>query len=82
MGNTRPRSNDRICEKPKEMKYAVVDMGKNMAAYCSAIQDQLERDGVHYVLYLTDMDNLICIEFVTEDEFLDHFKNTNKNGKA
>jgi hypothetical protein len=64
------------------MKYAVVDMGKSMAAYCNAIQDQLEREGVHYVLYLTDMDNLMCIEFVSEDEFLDHFKNTNKNGKA
>ena len=64
------------------MKYAVVDMGKNMAAYCSALQDQLTRDGVHYVLYLTDQESLLCIEFVSEDEFLDHFKNTNKNGKA
>jgi len=64
------------------MKYAIVDMGKNMAAYCTAIQDQLERDGVNYVLYLTDQEGLLCIEFVSEDEFLDHFKNTNKNGKA
>jgi hypothetical protein len=64
------------------MKYAVLDMGKNMAAYCSALQNQLEREGVHFVLYLTDMDNLMCIEFVSEDEFLDHFKNTNKNAKT
>jgi hypothetical protein len=64
------------------MKYAVVDMGKNMASYCHAVQDQLEREGVHFVLYLTDMDNLMCVEFVSEDEFLDHFKNTNKNGQA
>ena len=64
------------------MKYAIVDIGKNMASYCSVIEAELKKDGIHHVIYLTDQDNLMCVEFITEDEFLDHFKNTKKNGKA
>jgi hypothetical protein len=64
------------------MKYAIVDIGKNMASYCSVIEAELKKNGIHYVIYLTDQDNLMCVEFITEDDFLDHFKNTKKNGKA
>jgi hypothetical protein len=64
------------------MKYAIVDIGKNMTFYCKTIEAELKKDGIHYVIYLTDQDNLMCVEFITEDEFLDHFKNTKRNGKA
>jgi hypothetical protein len=64
------------------MKYAIVDIGKNMASYCKTIEAELKKDGIHYVIYLTDQDNLMCVEFITEDDFLDHFKNTKKNGKT
>jgi hypothetical protein len=64
------------------MKYAIVDIGKNMASYCSVIEAELKKNGIHYVIYLTDQDNLMCVEFITEDDFLDHFKNTNNGRKA
>ena len=56
-------------------------MGRNMASYCKLLENELIKDGIHHIIYLTDVDGLLCIEFVSEDEFLDHFKNTN-NGKA
>jgi hypothetical protein len=63
------------------MKYAIIDMGRNMASYCKLLENELIKDGIHHIIYLTDVDGLLCMEFVSEDEFLDHFKNTN-NGKA
>ena len=64
------------------MKYAVLDFGKDMAATASVLQNYLKSIGVHFIVYLTDTDGLLCLEFISEDEFLDHFKNTNQNGKA
>jgi hypothetical protein len=45
------------------------------------ITDYLEREGFHYIAYLTNADGLLCLEEIDENEFLDHFKKT-KNGKA
>ena len=64
------------------MKYAVLDFGKDMAQTAGVIEKHLKSLGVHFVAYLTDTDGLLCLEFISEDEFLDHFKNTNQNGKA
>ena len=44
------------------------------------ICDYLERQGFHYVVYLTDSDGLLCCEEISEDEFLEHFKH-HKNTK-
>lgn len=63
------------------MGYYLLDMGHNMASLASLVEAELKKDGHHYVIYLTDMEGLMCVEELTEDQFLDHFKNT-KNGKA
>jgi hypothetical protein len=44
------------------------------------ILNQLQSEGAHMIIYLTDADGLLCLEYITEDEFLDHYKKTN-NGK-
>ena len=64
------------------MAFYLIDMGVNLAHLGSVIEAELRKDGHHLVIYLTDMPGLLCIEELTEDEFLDHFKNTKKNGKA
>jgi hypothetical protein len=63
------------------MKYAILDYGKDMVDTAHVILNQLQSEGAHMIIYLTDADGLLCLEYITEDEFLDHYKKTN-NGKA
>jgi hypothetical protein len=51
-----------------------------MTSFAIALDKHL-RDGVdHVILYLTDADGLLCLEEITEDEFLDHYtKKTNQD---
>ena len=58
------------------MAFFLIDMGKNLAHLGSVIEAELRKDGHHLVIYLTDMPTLLCIEEITEDQFLDHFKKT------
>jgi hypothetical protein len=63
-------------------KYYLLDAGKNMINFANALEDELKVNEAHVVFYLTDTDGLMCLEEITEDEFLDHYtKNTNTNGK-
>jgi len=64
------------------MKYFVLDYGKDMIHEGKILTDYLERNDFHHIIYLTNADNLICMEEVDEDEFLNHFKNTKQNVKA
>jgi len=64
------------------MKYFVLDYGKDMIHEGKILTDYLERNDFHHIIYLTNADNLICMEEVDEDEFLNHFKNTKQNGKT
>jgi hypothetical protein len=56
-------------------------MGTNMTQIGHAVEVELKKDGHHLVVYLTDMPHLLCVEELTEDQFLDHYKNTKPNGK-
>lgn len=63
-------------------KYYLLDTGKNMTAFAVALEKNLKSKGDHVILYLTDADGLLCLEQISEDEFLDHFtKKTNKDEK-
>jgi len=64
------------------MRYFVLDYGKDMIHEGKILTDYLERNDFHHIIYLTNADNLICMEEVDEDEFLNHFKNTKQNGKT
>lgn len=64
------------------MAFYMIDMGPNMTHLGHAVEAELKKDGHHLVIYLTDMPNLLCVEELNEDQFLDHFKNTKPNGKA
>ena len=47
-------------------------------------EDELKSEEAHIVFYLTDVDGLMCLEEISEDEFLDHYasnKKTKENGK-
>ena len=65
-------------------KYYLLDTGKQMTAFAIAIEKRLKKNGDHVIFYLTDADGLLCLEEISEDEFLDHYSNkkTNENGKA
>jgi hypothetical protein len=65
-------------------KYYLLDTGSKMTSFAIALDKHLRDGGDHVVLYLTDTDGLLCLEEITEDEFLDHYSNkkTNENGKA
>jgi len=65
-------------------KYYLLDAGKNMVKFAKALEDELKLNEAHVVFYLTDVDGLMCLEEISEDEFLDHYannKNTKQNGK-
>ena len=62
--------------------YYLLDAGKNMTKFAMALEDELKEQKAHVVMYLTDVDGLMCLEEISEDDFLDHYtKNTKENGK-
>jgi hypothetical protein len=63
------------------MAFYLIDMGHRMSTLAKCIEEELRKEDNHVIVYLTDIPNLLCVEELTEDQFLDHFKNTN-NGKA
>jgi hypothetical protein len=59
-------------------KYYLLDTGSKMTSFAIALDKHLRDGGDHVVLYLTDTDGLLCLEEISEDEFLDHYtKKTN-----
>lgn len=57
--------------------YYLLDAGKNMTKFAMALEDELKEQKAHVVMYLTDVDGLMCLEEISEDDFLDHYtKNT------
>ena len=58
-------------------KYYLLDTGKNMTSLAISIEKSLKKNGHHVLFYLTDADGLLCLEEITEDEFLDHYSNNN-----
>ena len=59
-------------------KYYLLDAGKNMINFARALADELKTAEAHVVMYLTDVDGLMCLEEITEDEFLDHYASNKK----
>jgi len=59
-------------------KYYLLDAGKNMIKFAKALEDKLKSEEAHIVFYLTDVDGLMCLEEISEDEFLDHYANNKK----
>lgn len=58
-------------------KYYLLDTGKNMTSFAISIEKSLKKNGHHVLFYLTDADGLLCLEEISEDEFLDHYTNNN-----
>ena len=59
------------------MRYYIIDTGEDMVHVAKHVENQMKEEGFHYLLYLTDNPTFLGVEEVTEDVFLDHFKNTN-----
>lgn len=59
-------------------KYYLLDAGKNMINFARALEDKLKTAEAHVVMYLTDVDGLMCLEEISEDEFLDHYTSYKK----
>ena len=58
-------------------RFFIIDSGEKMLSISERIEDELKKQGFHYVAYLTSQDHYLAVEEVTEDEFLNHFKKTN-----
>jgi hypothetical protein len=56
------------------MRFFLLDYGRDLIEYAHVISERLRKDGHHLIEYFTDADGLMCLEELTEDEFLDHFK--------
>ena len=59
------------------MRYYIIDTGEDMVEFAKSIETELKKHESHYNLYQTDNPTFLGVEEVTEDVFLDHFKNTN-----
>lgn len=55
--------------------YYLLDAGKNMTKFAMALEDELKEQKAHVVMYLTNVDGLMCLEEISEDDFLDHYSN-------
>lgn len=55
-------------------KFFILDAGVEMEHFSTPISEQLRKDGNHVIYYLTDQPQLLCLEEVDEDTFLDHYK--------
>jgi len=52
-----------------------------MTRFAMALESELKAHESHVVMYLTDVDGLMCLEEISEDEFLDHYSNKKTNKK-
>ena len=63
-----------------ENKYYLIDYGKQVKEYAEIIKRTLENKQYHIIYLETDADNFLGVEELTEDEFLNFFKQaTNAN---
>jgi len=63
-----------------ENKYFIIDYGKDVKEYAEIIRRTLEKKQCHIIYLETDADNFLGVEELTEDEFLNFFKQaTNAN---
>lgn len=60
------------------MKYYIIYCGENMKSYASLLEQVLITEDVHYLLSLTDLPDFLGFAEVTEDRFLDHYKQSSK----
>lgn len=57
-----------------ENRFFIIDSGEKMLSISETIENEMKRQGFHYICYLTSQDHYLAVEEVTEDEFLNHFK--------
>ena len=55
-------------------RFFIIDMGNDMVWLTTKIEEQMKENKFHYLLFLTDMPSLLCVEEVNEDTFLDFVK--------
>jgi hypothetical protein len=65
-----------------ENRFFIIDSGEKMLSISKRIEDELKKQGFHYVAYLTSQDHYLAVEEVTEDEFLNHFKKYKENANT
>ena len=46
----------------EDLRFFLIDTGVDVQNYCQYVCDKLQKDGHHYLLYLSDQPNLFCIE--------------------
>ena len=63
------------------MRYYILDYGKDLIEYAKSLSERIRKDGHHLIEYLTDADGLLCLEEISEDDFLDHFKKVEQHYK-
>ena len=56
-------------------EFYIVDYHKNMLESAEVIVDSLKGKGYHTMIYLTDLEDNLMVNRVSEDEFLSHFSN-------
>lgn len=57
-----------------ENKYYLIDYGKGVKEYAEIMKRTLEKKKCHIMCIETDCDNFLGVEELTEDEFLNYFK--------
>jgi hypothetical protein len=63
------------------MRFFILDYGRDLIEYAHGISERIRKDGHHIIEYFTDADGLMCLEEISEDEFLDHFKKVEQHYK-
>ena len=61
-------------EENNRHRFFIIDSGEKMLSISESIEDQMKKQGFHFVAYLTSQEHYLAVEEITEDEFLNHFK--------
>jgi hypothetical protein len=60
-------------------RYYIIDTGQKMLEAAKVLEKYCVANKFHYVMYLTGEEYYLAMEELNEEEFLDHFTNSNKN---
>ena len=55
-------------------KYYILDCGGKMTREAEHLLELLRKNKSHVVKYLTNCPELLCLQEISEDEFLEHYR--------
>lgn len=60
-------------------KYYIIDYGQNVSSLAKIVAASIQATNGHIIMFETDEDKVLCVEEVSEDEFLSMYNDITRN---